>query len=113
MLCSPLIASKPVLSSSKPLNVRVSVSESEDMVASAEEGAQTVSFAVGADTAKLLVPTVDDGVAESNSVVTAAVQNGRGLHGRHAVLEHGDGARRRGPSPAPRPASRPPRAIMW
>ena len=69
-----LIASKPVLSSSKPLNVRVSVSESEDMVASADEGAQTVSFAVDATTAKLLVPTVDDGVAESNSVVTAAIQ---------------------------------------
>ena len=69
-----LIASKPVLSSSKPLNVRVSVAESEDMVASTDEGAQTVSFAVNATTAVLLVPTVDDGVAESNSVVTAAIQ---------------------------------------
>ena len=69
-----LIASKPVLSSSKPLNVSVSVSESEDMVASADEGAQTVSFALNATTAKLLVPTVDDGVAEDNSVVTAAIQ---------------------------------------
>ena len=69
-----LIASKPVLSSSKPLNVSVSVSESEDMVASADEGARTVSFALNETTAVLLVPTVDDGVAESSSVVTAAIQ---------------------------------------
>ena len=69
-----LVASKAVLSSSKPLNVRVSVSESEDMVASAEEGAKTVSFALDETTAVLLVPTVDDGVAESNSVVTMAIQ---------------------------------------
>ena len=69
-----LIASKPVLSSSKPLNVRVSVSESGDMVASADEGAQTVSFALNATTAKLLVPTMDDGAAESDSVVTMAIQ---------------------------------------
>ena len=69
-----LLASKPVLSASKPLNVRVSVSESEDMVASADEGAQTVSFAVGATTATLLVPTVDDGAVEDNSVVTAVIQ---------------------------------------
>ena len=69
-----LIASKPALSSSKPLNVSVSVSESGDMVAAAEEGARTVSFALNATTAKLLVPTVDDGVAENNSVVTAAIQ---------------------------------------
>ena len=70
-----LTASKPVLSSNKPLNVSVSVSESEDMVASAEEGAKTVSFAVDATTATLSVPTVDDGVRrESNSVVSAAIQ---------------------------------------
>ena len=69
-----LVASKAVLSSSKPLNVRVSVSESEDMVASADEGTQTVSFALDETTAVLLVPTVDDGVAESNSVVTMAIQ---------------------------------------
>ena len=69
-----LLASKPVLSASKPLNVRVSVSESGDMVASADEGAQTVSFAVDATTATLSVPTVDDGVAEDNSVVTATIQ---------------------------------------
>ena len=69
-----LIASKPVLSSSKPLNVSVSVSESGDMVASADEGAKTVSFALNETSAVLLVPTVDDGVAEDNSVVTAAIQ---------------------------------------
>ena len=68
-----LTASKPVLSSSKPLDVSVSVSESEDMVASAEEGTKTVSFAVGDTTATLSVPTVDDGVVESDSVVTAAI----------------------------------------
>ena len=69
-----LTASKPVLSSYKPLDVSVSVSESEDMVASAEEGAKTVSFAMGDTTATLSVPTVDDGVVESDSVVTAAIQ---------------------------------------
>ena len=69
-----LRASKPVLSSAKPLNVRVSVSESEDMVASAQEGTKTVSFAMGDTTARLSVPTVDDGATESDSVVTAAIQ---------------------------------------
>ena len=69
-----LTASKPVLLSSKPLDVSVSVSESEDMVASAEEGAKTVSFAMGNTTATLSVPTVGDGVVESDSVVTAAIQ---------------------------------------
>ena len=69
-----LFATKPALSSSKPLNVRVSVSESGDMVASAEEGAKTVSFALDETSAVLLVPTVDDGVAEDNSVVTATIQ---------------------------------------
>ena len=69
-----LTASKPVLSSLKPLDVSVLVSESEDMVASAEEGTKTVSFAMGDTTATLSVPTVDDGVVESDSVVTAAIQ---------------------------------------
>ena len=69
-----LFATKPVLSSSKPLNVSVLVSESGDMVASADEGTKTVSFALNATSAVLLVPTVDDGVAESNSAVTAAIQ---------------------------------------
>ena len=69
-----LTASKPVLSSHKPLNVSVLVSESEDMVASAEEGTKTVDFAEGDTTATLSVPTVDDGVVESDSVVTAAIQ---------------------------------------
>ena len=69
-----LVASKPALSASKPLNVSVLVSESGDMVASADEGTKTVSFALDATTAVLLVPTVDDGAAESNSVVTMAIQ---------------------------------------
>ncbi len=69
-----LTASRPVLSPSKPLNVSVSVSESGDMVASADEGTKTVSFALNATSARLLVPTVDDGVVESDSVVTAAIQ---------------------------------------
>ena len=69
-----LVASKPALSPSKPLNVSVSVSESGDMVASADEGTQTVSFALNETSAVLLVPTVDDGVAEDDSAVTAAIQ---------------------------------------
>ena len=69
-----LVASRPALSASKPLNVSVLVSESGDMVASADEGTKTVSFALDATTAVLLVPTVDDGAAESNSVVTMAIQ---------------------------------------
>ena len=69
-----LTTTKPVLSSSKPLNVSVLVSESEDMVASTEEGTKTVDFAEGDTTAMLSVPTVDDGATESNSVVTAAIQ---------------------------------------
>ena len=69
-----LTTTKPVLSLSKRLNVSVLVSESEDMVASAEEGAKTVSFAPPALTWGLSVPTVDDGVAESDSVVTVAIQ---------------------------------------
>ena len=69
-----LVASKPALSSSKPLNVSVLVSESGDMVASADEGTQTVSFALNETTAVLSVPTVDDGVAEDDSAVTAAIQ---------------------------------------
>ena len=69
-----LRASKPVLSSSKPLNVSVLVSESEDMVASAEEGAKTVGFVLNALTRGVSVPTVDDGATESDTVVTAAIQ---------------------------------------
>ena len=69
-----LTASKPVLSSAKPLNVSVLVSESEDMVASAEEGAKTVGFVLNALTRGVSVPTVDDGATESDTVVTAAIQ---------------------------------------
>ena len=70
-----LTATKPVLSSSKALNVSVSVSESGNMVPAALLiGLWTVEFAVGDTTATLSVPTVDDGVVESDSVVTAAIQ---------------------------------------
>ena len=70
-----LTASKPVLSSSKPLNVSVSVSESGDQVASADEGTQTVSFALNATTAALSVPTVGDTVYQGGSSVTAAIRS--------------------------------------
>ena len=69
-----LTASKPALSADKPLNVSVSVSESGDQVASADEGAKTVSFALNAITAALPVPTVGDTVFQGNSRVTAAIQ---------------------------------------
>ena len=82
-----LFTTKPVLSSSKPLNVRVSVSESEDMVASAEEGAKTVSFALNETSAALLVPTVDDGVAEKQLRGHHGDSDGLGLHARRDLLE--------------------------
>ncbi len=70
-----LVASRPALSSSKPLNVSVSVSESGDMVASADEGVKTVSFALNGSTAVALsVPTVGDTVFKGNSRVIAAIQ---------------------------------------
>ena len=69
-----LTASKPVLSADRPLNVSVSVSESGDQVASADEGAKTVSFALNASTAALSVPTVGDTVFQGNSRVIAAIQ---------------------------------------
>ena len=69
-------ASKPVLSASKPLNVSVLVSESGDQVASADEGAKTVSFALNGSTAVALsVSTVSDTVFKGDSLVIAAVQS--------------------------------------
>ena len=97
-----LTASKPVLSSSKPLNVSVLLSESEDMVASAEEGTKTVSFAMGDTTATPVGPTVDDGVVESDSVVTAAIQTNTELHGRDGRFGHGERHRPRRHGEQPR-----------
>ena len=55
------------------LGVPVTVSETGDMVAAADEGTQTVMFAAGADTATLSVPTLDDALDEPNSDVTVAL----------------------------------------
>ena len=75
-----LTTSLPVLSADNPLNVSVSVSESGDMVASTDKGTKTVSFAVGATTARLSVPTVNDesiadidDAVEFDSTVTATI----------------------------------------
>ena len=69
-----------VLSADAPMNVRVLVSESGDMVASADEGTKTVSFALNATTASLSVPTVNDeattdidDAVEFDSIVTATI----------------------------------------
>ena len=78
-----LETSLPVLTTDEPLNVKVSVSESGDMVASADEGTKTVSFALNATTASLSVPTVDDeattdidDAVEFDSIVTARISVG-------------------------------------
>ena len=75
-----LETSLPVLTTDEPLNVNVSVSESGDMVASADEGTKTVSFALNAITASLSVSTVDDeattdidNAVEFDSIVTARI----------------------------------------
>ena len=68
-------ASRPVLSADRPLNVSVSVSESGDQVASADDlGTRTVSFALNGSTAVALsVPTVGDTVFQGDSRVIAAI----------------------------------------
>ena len=67
-------ADRPVLHAELPLEVSVSVSETGgDMVAAADEGTRTVAFAVGATSAALAVATADDGEAEDDSTVTAAI----------------------------------------
>ena len=58
------------------LEVSVTVSETGDVVAAADEGAQTVSFAIGDGTATLNVATVNDAVDEADSTVTAALGTG-------------------------------------
>ena len=55
------------------LTVNYSVSESGAMVASGEEGAQTVDFAGSATSVTVTVPTVDDGAHEADSAVTVAL----------------------------------------
>ena len=68
-----LTANLPVLTALRPLDVSVSVSESGNMVASADKGAKTVSFDLGATTASLSVPTVDDSAVEFDSTVMATI----------------------------------------
>ena len=68
-----LTADKPVLSALTPLDVSVSVSESGNMVDSADKVAKTVSFDLDATTASLSVPTVDDDAVEFDSTVTATI----------------------------------------
>ncbi len=58
------------------LAVEVAVSETGDMVAAGDEGTRTVTFAAGAATATLAVPTVDDSEIEPDSTVTVAVADG-------------------------------------
>ena len=60
-------------SATAELSVNVTVSESGDMVASANEGAKTATFTANSATATLSVATVGDSVDEANSVVTATV----------------------------------------
>ncbi len=69
-----LTADRPVLSTSRPLNVSLLVSESETMVESTNEGAKTARFALGATTAKHSVPTHPDTTGEEDSDVTVAIQ---------------------------------------
>ena len=68
-----LTTNLPVLTALRPLDVSVSVSESGNMVASADKGAKTVSFDLGATTAGLSVSTVDDSAVEFDSTVTATI----------------------------------------
>ena len=60
-------------SATAALTVNVSVSESGDMVAAANEGAKTATFTANSATAALSVATVGDSVDEANSVVTVTV----------------------------------------
>ena len=55
------------------LVVNVTVSETGDAVAASAEGARSVTFAAGNETATLSVPTVDDAEEEDASTVTATV----------------------------------------
>ena len=67
------------------LTVRVSVSETGDMVAAGNLGERTVNFAPGSSTATLSVPTVDDGTQEADSVVSARIESNAALYRRGSV----------------------------
>ena len=56
------------------LRVRVSVSETGDMVSAGNEGGQTRTIPAGQSSAVISVPTVDDGVHEADSVVTLTLE---------------------------------------
>ena len=60
-------------STTAELSVNVSVTETGSMVATANKGAQTVTFQTGQSTATLSVDTVGDSDDEADSVVTATV----------------------------------------
>ena len=60
-------------STTAALTVNVTVSETGDMVAPANEGARTVTFGANSATAALSVATLADSVDEADSVVTATL----------------------------------------
>ena len=60
-------------STTAALTVNVTVSETGDMVAPANEGARTVTFGANSATAPLSVATLADSVDEADSVVTATL----------------------------------------
>ena len=56
------------------LRVRLSVSETGDMVSAGNEGGQTRTLPAGQPSVVISVPTVDDGVHEADSVVTVTLE---------------------------------------
>ena len=68
-----LTADRPVLLTSRPLNVSVLVSETNQMISDGGEGTKTVGFALGAQTATLTAYLAPDNTNESDSDVTAAI----------------------------------------
>ena len=65
---------RPVLSASLPLDVSVLASETEDMLPSSLDDAQTASFALNSATHALRWHLATDTTQESDSVVTATIQ---------------------------------------
>ncbi len=65
-------------STAAALEVRVTVSETGDMVASGDEGTKTVRFSANAGTFQLAVPTRADSEDEPDSTVTVTVVSGSG-----------------------------------
>ena len=73
-------------STTAALTVNVTVSETGgDMVAAADEGAETVNFLANATTATLSVTTASDSVDEANSVVTATISADTGSPASYSV----------------------------